>query len=276
MVLFFDSGVGGIAYLDEFRRRNPSVPSMYLADTAGFPYGDKDPGVVRDRVVRIVGTACRRWPVDAVVLACNTASVVALAELREMVAVPVVGTVPAVKPAAATTRSGHIAVLATHQTVHDPYTDGLLEQFARLARVSRIGLPRLVAAAEQYFCDGDPAPVRAVIDADVRARLAPDVDTVVLACTHFVRFRDLFEEILGPGVRVVDSLDGVTRRIAAVRRSAEDSTDRNTTDHDPAADAAPAYYHTGGAGVPVCRSARHWQAVPELAAQRGVSGARGA
>ncbi|MFW5826963.1 MAG: glutamate racemase [Alkalispirochaeta sp.] len=216
MILFFDSGVGGLVYMEAFQRRDPSRSCLYVADDGMFPYGEKDPDTVRERVVRVVLSAMKRYPVEAIVVACNTASVVALKALREAVTVPVVGTVPAVKPAAALTKSGHIAVLATNQTVHDPYTDDLVRQFARIVRVSRRGLPQLVSAAERYYCSQDDREVRQVISEEVRPRLDDDVDTVVLACTHFVRFRSHFTAVLGEQIRVVDSLDGVTRRLLHV------------------------------------------------------------
>lgn len=202
--------------MEEFQRRNPSRSCLYLADDAAFPYGDKQPDVVRRRVLHVITSIVKNYPIEAIVVACNTASVVALTALREAVDIPVVGTVPAVKPAAALTATGHIAVLATNRTAHDPYTDDLVRQFARIVRVTRLGLPRLVSAAERYHCGGDDDEIRHVISEEVVQRLDGDVDTVVLACTHFVRFGSHFGEALGTGVRVVDSLDGVTRRLIDV------------------------------------------------------------
>lgn len=214
MVLFFDSGVGGLAYLDAFRRYRPQVGCAYLADNAFFPYGEKEPRVVEKRVVSLMTSIEETHSLSVIVLACNTASVVALGALREATATPVVGVVPAVKPAAEATATGHIAVLATNRTVDDPYTAGLVDQFARYCRVTRLGLPRLVAAAEAGPCETDGAEVERIIRRDVAERLEPDVDTVVLACTHFVPYRRAFERALGGRVTVIDSLEGVTRRIA--------------------------------------------------------------
>ncbi|SIP98357.1 glutamate racemase [Alkalispirochaeta americana] len=216
MVLFLDSGVGGLVYLEEFQSRFPGVPCCYVADTAFFPYGSRSPRNVRDRLVALVGAVLREEiSPQVIVVACNTASVVALEALRRTYPHPFVGVVPAVKPAAARTRSGHLALLATLQTTKDPYTDGLVKTFARYCRVSRLGLPGLVQAAEESFCSGEDGVAR-VIEEEVVPCLANDVDTVVLACTHFVRYRHLFSQILGPSVAVVDSLEGVVQRIAAV------------------------------------------------------------
>ncbi len=219
MVLFLDSGVGGLAYLEEFLRRGNDLPCAYLADTACFPYGERSPESVRDRVIHLVrswiqqhGGGSREASPSAVVVACNTASVVALQPLRATFPVPFIGVVPAVKPAAGNTRSGSIAVLSTSGTSRDPYTDDLVARFARHDRVIRLGLPRLVDAAERGVCCDDRV-IRRVIQEEVAERLDPEVDTVVLACTHFVRYRDVFQELLGGNRTVVDSLEGVTRRL---------------------------------------------------------------
>jgi glutamate racemase len=196
-------------------------------------------------------------PIEAIVVACNTASVVALEALRKVVDVPVVGTVPAVKPAAAMTKTGHIAVLATNRTVHDPYTDDLVRQFARIVRVSRLGLPRLVGAAERYYCGGDDDDIRRVISDEVAPRVDADVDTVVLACTHFVRFRSHFHAVLGTRIHVVDSLDGVTRRLLDVL---------SETDAELHVSATPLLMRTGDFSATRCDpNASSWKTLPELA-----------
>lgn len=212
MVLFFDSGIGGLAYLQEFLRRR-SVPVVYLGDTAFFPYGDRSPEEVRDRVVRLVSQMADLYPLDAAVIACNTASVVALDAVRRDVDIPVIGVVPAVKPAAGITRTGHIAVLSTNRTAGDPYTEDLVRRFARYSRVTLLGLPRLVQAAEENICGAAVPSVTKIIEEDVKNVLEADVDTVVLACTHFIGIRDIIARVLGPGRTVVDSLDGVVRRL---------------------------------------------------------------
>jgi glutamate racemase len=212
MILFFDSGIGGLAYLQELRRRQ-ELPSLYLADTGRFPYGERDPREVRTRVVQLVERVISEYSVEAAVIACNTASVVALEEVRNTVNIPVIGVVPAVKPAAEQTRSGHIAILSTNRTARDPYTDDLVARFARYCRVTRLGLPRLVTAAEESLCGPSFPSTEQIIREDVAGALDDDVDTVVLACTHFIGLRDEISGVLGPQRRIVDSLDGVTRRL---------------------------------------------------------------
>lgn len=238
-------------------RRDPSRTCLYVADDAAFPYGDKAPEVVRDRVVTVITAIMTTHPVEAIVVACNTASVVALDALRNSVAVPVVGTVPAVKPAAAMTQTGHIAVLATNRTVHDPYTDDLVRQFARIVRVSRLGLPLLVSAAERYYCVADDEDIRRVIAEEVAPRVDADVDTVVLACTHFVRFRSHFHDVLGAHLHVVDSLDGVTRRLLDVLPDSEGESPVPAT---------PLLMRTGDYSATRCDPrASSWKLLPELA-----------
>lgn len=213
MILFFDSGIGGLSYMDHFLLQRPGTPVVYVADTEFFPYGEHAPEEVRNRVIFLVRRTMRHYPIDAIVIACNTASVVALDAVRNVVRIPVIGVVPAVKPAASATSTNHIAVLSTLTTASDPYTDDLVQRFAGLCRVTRIGLPRLVRAAEETVC-GTPDPsVQTVITEDIAAVLEKTVDTVVLACTHFIRLRDEIARVLGPTIRVVDSLDGVVRRL---------------------------------------------------------------
>ena len=216
MILFFDSGIGGLSYLRAYRACCPHADTTYFADHAFLPYGERHPDEVRARVTGVVTALAAREPFRAVVLACNTASVVALAALRAVVSCPVVGTVPAVKPAAEVTQSGHIAILATNRTLRDAYTDELVDHFARFARVTRVGLPRLVEAAERYCSNRDDVAIDRLIATEVRPQIGAEVDVVVLACTHFVQFREHFARVLGAGVRVVDSLDGVTRRVVTV------------------------------------------------------------
>jgi glutamate racemase len=247
-VLFLDSGIGGRVYLQEFLRRHPSHCTAYLADDAWFPYGERSPHEVRRRVVELARAVADVHSLAAIVVACNTASVVSLPALRDAFSLPVVGTVPAVKPAAAHTRSGHIAILATNRTVRDPYTEELVQQFARLVEVTRLGLPRLVAVAERSETLDDPELLSTIED-DVISALPATVDTVVLACTHFVRLRPVFERLLGPTVAVVDSLDGVVNRLEAVLPSV------STEDHGTTC--SPLWYSTARE-----RRGSPWEALP--------------
>ena len=148
MILVFDSGVGGLSVLDSIRAALPGLGVVYAADNAGFPYGVKTEAEIAARVPALLGRMVERYRPDLVVIACNTASTIALAHTRAALGVPVVGTVPAIKPAALATRTGVIGVLGTEATVRQPYVDRLAAEFAQGMTVLRQGAPALVEAAE--------------------------------------------------------------------------------------------------------------------------------
>ena len=212
-ILMVDSGVGGIAYLDAFCRRNAREEAVYLADTAFFPYGQKTPDAVRSRVRLLFSQATAAINPKLAVLACNTASVVALTTARETVQFPIVGVVPAVKPAAESTITGHIAILATNRTVDDPYTNDLVRRFARHCRITRIGLPELVTAVEDDYCVHEWRSTRSALESSLTHAIPAEVDRVVLACTHFIHVASLVREYLPANAELVDSVDGVVRRM---------------------------------------------------------------
>lgn len=215
-ILLFDSGVGGLTVLAELRKLMPQAPVIYAADLAGLPYGTKSEAEVAARVCGLLGRMGERYHPRAICIACNTASTIALGMVREVLEVPVIGTVPAIKPAAAMTRTGVIALLGTEATVRQPYVDRLATQFAAGKTLLRHGAPGLVELAE--------AKLRGqTVDLDrVRAELAAllesgaAIDTVVLACTHFPLLESELAQVFGPGVRFVHGAEGIARRIAAV------------------------------------------------------------
>jgi glutamate racemase len=216
-VLLFDSGVGGLTVYDALRDVLPNVPVIYAADLAGLPYGTKTEAQIAARVAGLLGRMAERWQPRLVCIACNTASTIALGMVRDVLAVPVVGTVPAIKPAATLTRTGTIALVGTEATIRQAYVDDLERQFASDKRLLRIAAPALVGAAEAKLRGQkvDPALI-----ADVHDRLAalaegaPAIDTLVLACTHFPLLADELTAAFGPDVRQVDGAAGIARRIA--------------------------------------------------------------
>lgn len=226
MIAVLDSGVGGLPYLDAIGTRNLSSDLLYVADSAGFPYGSKSPEVVQARVVGLALEVQRRWPVQLFVIACNTASVIALEALRATVGVPCVGVVPAVKPAAAATKHRRISLLSTDHTAGSSYTTGLIDRFAAELAVQRLGAPDLVEYAEHALCatrSRSDLPIRAAV-ARIREHRS---DVVVLACTHFVVIKAELQTALGPEVTVLDSVDGVARRVVSLigENSAAPATD---------------------------------------------------
>lgn len=216
MILVFDSGVGGLSVLDPIRALLPGIAVTYVADSAGFPYGTKTEMEVATRVCAILGRLAERLRPRLIVIACNTASTIALGHVRSVLDVPVVGTVPAIKPAAERSRSRVIGVLGTEATVRQPYVDRLSAEFARDCRVLRHGSARLVELAEARLA-GETVTAADVAPDLVALTSQPGgdrLDTVVLACTHFPLLADVLAEAAGPGVGFVDGGAGIARRVA--------------------------------------------------------------
>ena len=219
-ILLFDSGVGGLSVLAAVRSALPTAPIIYAADNGGLPYGPKSEAEVAARVCGLLGRMSERYRPRLICIACNTASTIALGMVRDVLAVPIVGTVPAIKPAAEQTRTATIGLLGTAATIRQGYVDRLEAEFASDKRLLRFAAPELVGAAE--------AKLRGqAVDPEVFARAAAglrdqpggaDIDTVVLACTHFPLLVDELSAAFGPAVRFVDGAAGIARRIATLTR----------------------------------------------------------
>lgn len=215
-ILLFDSGVGGLSVLAKLRHALPQAPVIYVADNAGLPYGTKTEAQIAARVSGLLGRLTERLRPRLVCIACNTASTIALASVREVLEVPIVGTVPAIKPAAAMTRSGVIGLLGTQATIRQAYVDRLEAEFAADKCLLRHGAPELVAAAEAVLRGQavDPAVFAQAAQALRDQPGGAAIDTVVLACTHFPLIEHELAAAFGPGVRFIDGSDGIARRIA--------------------------------------------------------------
>lgn len=215
-VLVFDSGVGGLSVLAEIQRLLPGLSVIYAADNAGFPYGTKTEMEVATRVCALLGRMAERFRPRLAVIACNTASTIALGHVRAVLDLPVVGTVPAIKPAAAQSVSRVIGVLGTQATVRQPYVDRLSAEFASDCLVLRHGSARLVELAEARLAGAT------VTAADVAPELAgllgqpggERLDTVVLACTHFPLLADLLAVAAPRPLTFGDGGAGIARRVA--------------------------------------------------------------
>lgn len=217
-VLLFDSGVGGLSVLRKVRALLPQAPVIYVADNAGLPYGTKSEAQIAARVSGLLGRLTERLRPRLVCIACNTASTIALASVREVLEVPIVGTVPAIKPAAAMTRTGVIGLLGTAATIRQSYVDRLEAEFAADKRLLRHGAPELVAAAEAKL-RGEAVDPAIYARAAAALRAMPDgerIDTVVLACTHFPLIEDELHTAFGTGVSFIDGSDGIALRIASL------------------------------------------------------------
>lgn len=215
-VLFFDSGVGGLSVLAPTRRLLPHAPIVYAADSAGFPYGTRTEAEIAARVPALLGRLVERYRPRLAVIACNTASTIALDAVRAALDLPVVGTVPAIKPAAALSRTRVIGVLGTDATVRQPYVDRLATEFATDCTILRHGSARLVALAEAALRGDAPPPdaLREILAGLLDQPGGDRMDTVVLACTHF-RLLDAALAAAAPRpLMLVDGGDGIARRIA--------------------------------------------------------------
>lgn len=211
-VLVFDSGVGGLSVAACIRHQLPGVELVYLADNAVFPYGDQSESTVIERCERLISGTLECFPSDVVVVACNTASTVVLPHLRAAISVPVVGVVPAIKPAATKTRNGRIGVLATPATIRRPYLENLITEFASHCDISRVGHPDLVRWVEDSV-RGMEVPHRALSEA-VSVFNEAGVDTVVLGCTHYPLLLDALRQVLPQVEFWVDSGEAIARRVA--------------------------------------------------------------
>ncbi len=218
-LLFFDSGVGGLSVLAPTLKLLPNAPIVYAADSAGFPYGKRSEAEIASRVPALLGRLVERFRPRLAVIACNTASTIALEHVRSALDLPVVGTVPAIKPAAEVSKSRVIGVLGTEATVRQPYVDDLSARFAADCTIIRHGSPELVELAEAKLAgeEIDVDAVRAAAQPMFDAPGAERIDTVVLACTHFPL---LDEELRAafPEVAFVDGGPGIARRIAWLTR----------------------------------------------------------
>lgn len=222
-ILLFDSGVGGLSVLAELRAILPQAPVIYASDQAGLPYGTKTEVQIATRVAGLLGRMSERYRPRLVCIACNTASTIALGMVRQVLEVPVVGTVPAIKPAAAMTGSGVIGLLGTAATVRQAYVDNLEREFASDKILLRHAAPELVDVAEAKLRGEtlDSSAVARAVEGLRKQHQGEAIDTVVLACTHFPLLGEELTEAFGPDVRLIDGAAGIARRIADLTRGQE-------------------------------------------------------
>jgi glutamate racemase len=219
-LLIFDSGIGGLSVLDPIRKLLPNAPIVYAADSAGFPYGTKNAAEIAARVPALLGRLAERYDPCLVVIACNTASTIALDAVRAALDLPIVGTVPAIKPAAAVTKTRAIGVLGTDATIVQPYVDRLAAEFAADCLIVRHGSAELVELAEARLRGeaAEPAAFARILDGLLSRPGGERVDTIVLACTHFPLVRDLLAAAAPRPLTFVDGNEGIARRTAWLAR----------------------------------------------------------
>lgn len=213
-VLIFDSGVGGLSIYQEVIKQNHLIQPCYLFDNSFYPYGTKAEVEIIERVCKLLIAFIESEKPDLIVIACNTASTVALDAIRRLTTIPIVGVVPAIKPAALKTKNGIIGLLATPATVGRAYTADLIKKYCRNLEVLKIGTSRLVDLAEQKL-----AGKKILID-DIANILRPWLildterrpDTVILGCTHFPHLIPEIQQIY-PNALLVDSGEAIGRRV---------------------------------------------------------------
>lgn len=215
-ILVFDSGLGGLTVLEAVRRARPDARYVYAADDAAFPYGRLGEATLVARVLAVMERLIAVHHPDLVVIACNTASTLVLPALRQRFSTPFVGVVPPIKPAAETTRTGLVSLLATPGTVARSYTRDLIATYAGTCRVALVGSPNLANYAEAEL-SGAPVP-----DAALAAEIAPcfvtaedgrRTDVVCLACTHYPLLRPRFERLAPWPVTWIDPAPAIARRV---------------------------------------------------------------
>jgi glutamate racemase len=214
-ILVFDSGLGGLTVLREVVVARPDARFVYVADDAFFPYGAHEEGALVARVVSLVGGLIAEHAPDVIVIACNTASTLVLPHLRERYTVPFVGTVPAIKPACAASKSRRVSVLGTQATVKREYTRALIRDFGQGCDVKLVGSARLAGTAEAVL-RGEP-----IDEAAIAAEIAPcfvdqdgrRTDTITLACTHYPLLLSWFERLAPWPVAWIDPAPAIARRV---------------------------------------------------------------
>ncbi len=217
-LLIFDSGLGGLTVLRALRQAAPEAAILYLADDARFPYAALSDADLAERVCEVLRQPAAAFAPDAIVIACNTASTIALPALRATYAQPIIGTVPAVKPAALLSRSGLVSVLGTSATIRRDYTRALISEFGQGRTFKLVGSARLAALAEAAMSGGE------VPDAAIRTEIAPSfvetegrrTDVVVLACTHYPLLRDAFDRLAPWPVAWLDPAPAIARHTANI------------------------------------------------------------
>jgi glutamate racemase len=216
-ILLFDSGLGGLTVLREVVGARPDAHYIYVADDAFFPYGHHGEDQIIARVVPLIGELIAAHTPDLVVIACNTASTLVMSHLRNKYTVPFVGTVPAIKPACANSRTRRVSVLGTRGTVQREYTRALIRDFAQGCEVTLVGSADLASLAEADLNGNE------VSDQAIFAELAPcfvgdgelaRTDTIVLACTHYPLLMDRLVRLAPWPVDWIDPAPAIARRVA--------------------------------------------------------------
>ena len=210
-ILIFDSGIGGLSIADEVTQALPQHPIVYVADNRLYPYGIQSDDALLTRAKTLFPALESHYQPAIIIIACNSASTLILDEVRAITRTPVIGVVPAIKPAADITQTGHIGLLATKGTISRQYTQDLITEFSSHHAMTKIGSDVLVSQAERKL-HGDT-----IEEALIERELAPiinnvAIDTVILGCTHFPLIKQEIQNTLGNTIRLIDSGEAIARR----------------------------------------------------------------
>ncbi|MRI33282.1 glutamate racemase [Endozoicomonas sp. OPT23] len=228
-IVIFDSGIGGLSIYQEVKKKLPGLPIVYCSDNEGFPYGPRPEDEVVDRTLHCLEKLANQYQPSLAIIACNTASTISLPRARNLLDIPVVGVVPAIKPAGVASKNGCIGLLATPGTVKRKYTDQLVRDFANHCEVVRVGSSELVQLSEDHL-RGKAVSLKAIkdiISPFFSGKQQPDC--IVLGCTHFPLVKELLEEASPLPVRWVDSGEAIARRVDSLLER-KDIEDRGKSD----------------------------------------------
>lgn len=225
-IIVFDSGMGGLTVYDEIRKKLPQHHYIYVFDNGGFPYGEKSDDVIIERVDRIISQISQYYHVDLAVIACNTASTITLPVLREHYTFPIVGVVPAIKPAVALTKNNIIGLLVTKATASRDYTKQLINDFANNVKVKVLANSELAILAENKLRGEtvDLKKLKALFSDWLMGSELPDV--IVLGCTHYPLLKEELSQIFPKSVTFVDSGLAIAKRVVTLL---ETTTEDNGT-----------------------------------------------
>ena len=217
---FLDSGTGGIPYMLYLKEKCPTVTCVYLGDTINFPYGEKTPEDICQCAINACNLLINKFSPKAIVIACNTISVTALDVLRKTFPeTPFVGTVPAIKLAAKSTKNKRIGLLATNQSVSNPYTTKLINDYAKDCYVVKLGEPKLIDFIEKNLFTASDKEKIEVIMPSINFFKEEKVDTIILGCTHFLHISKEIAQCAGEFIQVVDSREGVAKQALRVYKN---------------------------------------------------------
>jgi len=215
-IAFLDSGIGGLPYLLWCKKNLSKELFLYFADRRHFPYGEKSVTEIKTIVIDLAGKIIHHFSPKIVVVACNTASVVALHELRERYSVPFIGVVPAVKSASAFSKKRKVGVLGSSRTVENDYTERLISDFASDCTVSVMSGHKIIDFVENKYLSASAREKERAVQPIADYCRDKDIDALVLGCTHFIFLNDVFQKSCGGKVLVIDSVEGVGKQVVRI------------------------------------------------------------